>query len=140
MTSQVHCAGLQCGKETDSQLKCPICLKNGIIQIFCNETCYKNNYKAHKALHYKNDDDHSPYDPFPKFKYTGDLRPHYPLTPKREVPDDIPKPDWADNGLPIEEQRNDRLSSIPVYKKDEIKKIRKACMLGREVLDYCSGC
>ncbi len=139
MTVKVHCAGLQCGKETDSGLKCPICLKNGITQVFCDETCYKNNYKSHKAIHYKSDDDHSPYDPFPKFKYAGGLRPHYPLTPKREVPADIDKPDWAANGLPISEQRNDRASAIPVYKKDEIKKIRKACMLGREVLDIAAA-
>ncbi|CAL9738256.1 methionine aminopeptidase 1 [Monosporozyma servazzii] len=139
MNGKVHCAGLQCGKETESQLKCPICLKNGITQVFCDETCYKNNYKAHKAIHFKDDEDHSAYDPFPKFKYAGDLRPHYPLTPKREVPDDILKPEWAENGLPDSEQLNYQMNEILIYKKDEIKKIRKACMFGREILDIAAA-
>ncbi|AMD19037.1 HBR136Wp [Eremothecium sinecaudum] len=137
--SQGYCASLQCGKETDSSLKCPICLKQGIESVFCNESCYKGNYKAHKALHSKSDDDDSPYDPFLKFKYTGSLRAHYPLTPKRYVPPEIEKPDWAANGLPLSEQRNDRLNKIPIYTKDEIKKIRKACIAAREVLDIAAS-
>lgn len=138
---KVYCAGLQCGKETNSQLKCPICLKNGITSVFCNESCFKNNYKAHKAIHFKEGDTkgEETYDPFPKFKYTGDLRPHYPLTPKRPVPESIEKPDWWANGLPVSESVNDRLNKIIVYNKSDIKKIRKACMLGREVLDIAAA-
>ncbi|KAG0670010.1 Methionine aminopeptidase 1 [Maudiozyma exigua] len=138
---KVYCAGLQCGKETDSQLKCPICLKNGITSVFCNEDCYKNNYKAHKAIHFKEGDEtgEETYNPFPKFKFHGDLRPHYPLTPKRYVPEGIEKPDWAQDGLPVDEQKNDRTNEIPVYTKEEIKKIRKACILGREVLDIAAA-
>lgn len=135
--SKIYCAGSQCGKETSSSLKCPICLKVGIQATFCNEICYKNNYKAHKMIHPT--ENNEAYDPFPKFKYTGTLRATYPLTPKRYVPEDIPKPDWAANGLPISEQRNDRLNKIPTYSKDAIKKIRKACILGREVLDIAAA-
>ncbi|CCK67958.1 methionine aminopeptidase MAP1 KNAG_0A02690 [Huiozyma naganishii CBS 8797] len=135
----VHCAGLQCGKETASQLKCPVCLQNGLVQVFCDEDCYKSNYKAHKALHYRDNESRETYDPFPQFKYSGTLRAQYPLTPKREVPTSIEKPDWADDGMPVSEQQNDRLNKIPVYKKDEIKKIRKACILGREVLDIVAA-
>lgn len=135
--SKVYCSGLQCGKETDSSLKCPICLKAGIESTFCNESCYRNNYKAHKTVHPS--EKQEVYDPFPNFKYTGQLRASYPLTPKRYVPEDIPKPDWAANGLPIAEQRNDRLNKIAVYNKDAIKKIRKACMLAREVLDIAAA-
>lgn len=137
--SKVYCASLQCGKETDSLLKCPVCLKQGTTSIFCDESCYKSCYKSHKALHNKEDGLNDPYDPFPNFKYTGSLRPHYPLTPKRTVPEHIEKPDWYSNGLPISEQRNDRLNKIPIYTKDEIKKIRKACMLGREILDIAAA-
>lgn len=134
---KVYCAGSQCGKETQSSLKCPICLKSDVQSTFCNESCYKNNYKAHKAVHPTESGE--PYDPFPKFKYTGNLRATYPLAPKRYVPEDIPRPDWAANGLPISEQRNDRLNKIPTYGKDAIKKIRKACILGREVLDIAAA-
>lgn len=138
-----YCAGLQCGKETSSELKCPVCLKAGIDAYFCDESCFKDNYKSHKATHFKEGEDgtlsQDAYDPFPKFKYTGGVRPQYPLTPKRHVPEHIPKPDWAENGLPITEQRNDRMNKILIYKKDEIKKIRKACMMGREILDIAAA-
>ncbi|SCU96786.1 LAFA_0G08108g1_1 [Lachancea sp. 'fantastica'] len=132
------CSDLQCGSETTSGLKCPICLKQGIDQPFCDEGCYKNSYKAHKALHWK-DDKPSPYDPFPKFKYTGQLKAAYPLTPKRVVPKDIAAPEWAEDGLPELEQRNDTKNTIIVYSKEEIKRIRKACMLAREVLDITAA-
>lgn len=135
--SKRYCAGLQCGKETESNLKCPVCLKVGIDSPFCDESCYKDNYKSHKTVH--PNEERKSYDPFLKYKYTGSLRAAYPLTPKRPIPDHIPKPDWAANGMPISEQRNDRLNKIPVYSKDEIKKIRKACMLGREVLDEAAA-
>lgn len=140
---KTYCAGLQCGKETESALKCPICLKQGIKNsVFCDETCYKNNFKAHKALHYKESDDAEKkevYDPFPKFKYPGTVKAQYPLTPKRYVPESIKKPDWAANGLPVTEQRNDRIRKIIIYNKEQIKKIRKAAALGREILDIAAA-
>jgi len=33
------------------------------------------------------------------FKYTGTVRPHF-VTPRRWVPDDIPKPEYAVSGMP----------------------------------------
>ena len=39
------------------------------------------------------------HDPFPKFDYTGSLRPAYPLSPKRHVPEHIQRPDYADDGV-----------------------------------------
>ncbi|CDO94051.1 unnamed protein product [Kluyveromyces dobzhanskii CBS 2104] len=134
-----RCASLQCGKTTDSLLKCPICLKQGIESVFCEESCFKGGYKQHKALHSTDDGSADAYDPFSKFKYTGNLRAQYPLSPKREVPDDVVKPDWAENGMPVLEQKNDRLNKIPVYNKEQIKRIRKACALGREVLDVAAA-
>ena len=38
------------------------------------------------------------FDPFPGFKYTGYLRPVYPLSPPRHVPPEIPRPDYAKDG------------------------------------------
>ena len=41
----------------------------------------------------------SPYDPWAgKTRYTGALRPQYPLSPKRSIPDHIQKPDYALDG------------------------------------------
>ena len=38
------------------------------------------------------------YDPWPTFRYTGNLRAHYPQSEYRSVPKDIPRPDYADDG------------------------------------------
>jgi len=38
------------------------------------------------------------FNPFPKFNFSGDLRPHYPLSDKREIPPHIVKPDWWQDG------------------------------------------
>jgi hypothetical protein len=37
------------------------------------------------------------YNPFSSFSYTGAIRPRYPLSPKREVPEHIPRPEYADD-------------------------------------------
>jgi methionyl aminopeptidase len=44
------------------------------------------------------------FNPFPSFSFTGKLRPVYPLTPRRVVPDRIKLPDYAGNGIPKSEQ------------------------------------
>lgn len=38
------------------------------------------------------------YDPFKTFKYTGPLRAVYPLSPRRTVPKEIARPDYAETG------------------------------------------
>ena len=40
------------------------------------------------------------YNSFPSFGFSGVLRPVYPLSPKRVVPDHIPRPDYAEDGSP----------------------------------------
>lgn len=39
------------------------------------------------------------YNPFATFNFTGDLRPRYPLSSRRPVPDNIPKPDYIEDGM-----------------------------------------
>jgi methionyl aminopeptidase len=39
------------------------------------------------------------YNPFTGYSYTGTLRPAYPLSSTRKVPDHIPRPDYAEHGL-----------------------------------------
>ena len=38
------------------------------------------------------------FNPFGNFKFTGSVRPKYPLSPKRVVPDHIVRPDYAEDG------------------------------------------
>ena len=70
----------------------------------------------------------------PRFDYTGPLRPSY-VTPMRSVPADIAKPDYAASCIPFSEQRVKSSKHITVYTSSELSGIRRACRLGREVLD-----
>jgi hypothetical protein len=50
--------------------------------------------------------------PFPNFSFSGPLRPVYPLSPTRVMPDHIPRPDYAEDGslatlFPMTSQRTD---------------------------------
>ncbi|KAL6450291.1 MAP1 Methionine aminopeptidase 1 [Candida maltosa Xu316] len=132
------CAAPQCGKETQSALKCPVCLKDGISNVFCDQTCFRSSWSVHKSIH-KPEDGSEEYNPFPNFEYTGDLRPHYPLTPRRSVPKHIKLPDYAQHGKPISEIKNDRVGKIPVLTPKEIEKIKKVAKISREILDITAS-
>lgn len=73
---------------------------------------------------------------FRGFHFTGSLRP-YQKTPKRVVPDHIPRPDYADHpkGCSLSEMDDKKNLTIRVYTPEEIAGIREACRIGREVLD-----
>jgi hypothetical protein len=47
----------------------------------------------------------SSFNPFPNFGFSGPLRPIYPLSPTRVVPDHIPRPDYAEDGSPAVSSR-----------------------------------
>lgn len=131
------CSAPNCGKVTTSNLKCPICLKNGRNEYFCNSNCFRGSFAQHKAIHPK--EGCETYDPYPEYNYRGDLRPCFPLSPRREVPDNIVKPDYAQNGEPVSELKNDRTNKIKVLSGDEIVKMREVCKLGREILDLAGA-
>ncbi len=67
------------------------------------------------------------------------MRPFYPLTPRREVPDTIKKPDYALNGTPNSELLEARSNKIDPFNEQELKKYRTVCKLGREVLDAAAA-
>ncbi|KAH3683242.1 hypothetical protein WICPIJ_005770 [Wickerhamomyces pijperi] len=131
------CSAPDCGKETTSVLKCPLCLKQNVESFFCNQTCFKRSWGLHKVHHSKEGVDS--YDPSPNFTYSGSLRPAYPLSYTREIPAHITKPDYAANGVPVSEQVSDRTSKIPVNDADEIAKIKLVAQYGREILDAAAA-
>lgn len=79
------------------------------------------------------------FNPFPTFPFTGDLRPVYPLSPRREVPKTIQLPDYAKDGIPHSEQVFTGRHKIKILNQEEIEGMRKACRLGREVLDIAAA-
>ena len=53
----------------------------------------------------------------------------------RTIPNNISKPDYANTGVPHSELRARNVKQIPIYNSSDIVGIRRACKLGREVLD-----
>lgn len=78
------------------------------------------------------------YNPFPTFPFTGSLRPVYPLSPRRTVPDSIRHPDYAYDGIPRSEQKFVGRHNITILNKKEQEGMRKVCRLAREVLDIAA--
>ena len=79
------------------------------------------------------------FNPFPTYSYTGGMRPVYPLSPKRQVPDSIPKPDYFKDGISRSEQTFTGRTKIKQHDQKEIEAMRKVCRLSREVLDIAAA-
>ena len=88
------------------------------------------------------------FNPFPNYSFTGLVRPVYPLSPKRIVPDHIPRPDYAEDGSPaiilprLTSRLNTHFPGIPisemrragqpprVLSPEEQQKMRTVCRVG----------
>jgi len=75
---------------------------------------------------------------FDGFRFTGKLRPGV-VTPQVRVPAGIPKPDYADTGIPRSELAERGSNVIPVWTGKDVEKARRAGRLGREVLDVAAA-
>lgn len=133
-----------------SRLECPTCHKLGIQgSFFCGQDCFKADWKTHKLVHELATprqlllDDPSinkngTFNPFHGYRFSGSLRPVYPLSPPRTVPEHIPKPDYAEDGIPTSESR--RAGQPPrILSLEDQEKMRKVCKLAREVLDIAAS-
>ncbi|KAK0362659.1 Methionine aminopeptidase 1 [Friedmanniomyces endolithicus] len=159
------CSGEDCPNDAGA-LQCPTCQKIGKESYFCGQECFKRNWSTHKTAHkaqnsmlanlnltrpnmvsYPDADGH--FNPFPAYPFTGSLRPVYPLSPRRTVPDRVGKPDYAGNGIPASEQSNHEemlieeqtfaaKRKITILNKKEQDAMRKVCRFGREVLDIAA--
>ncbi len=166
-----QCASPGCHKVLETRLACPKCMQMGLPPTyFCSQECFKANYASHNKIHKiakqvmeakkaagnthrKTPPDGIACDPSEdihtklslpswasSYTFTGKLRPTL-LSPKRQVPGEIPRPDYANEmqGISMSEQR-DRANNkaIRVYGPKELdseKGLRHACAMGREVLD-----
>ncbi|KAG8968605.1 Methionine aminopeptidase 1 [Tulasnella sp. 419] len=80
------------------------------------------------------------FNPFPKFKFTGALRPVYPLSPKRLVPAHIARPDYADDPEGYPKSERTRAAQEPrILNAGEIEKMRTVARFGREILDLAAS-
>lgn len=78
------------------------------------------------------------YNPYPTYPYTGTLRPVYPLSPRRQLPDRIRHPDYAADGVPRSGQSLVGRNKIKILNEAEQRAMRKVCRLAREVLDIAA--
>ncbi|GBL94851.1 Methionine aminopeptidase 1 [Araneus ventricosus] len=124
--------------EKSAKLRCPTCIKLGISgSFFCSQECFKGNWDNHKQIHKKAKAVAvKPYNPWPDYEFSGKLRP-FPVTPKREVPDYILRPDYADHpqGVSLCETTLKGTTSIKILDEEEIEGVTLASKLAREVLD-----
>ncbi|GLA41949.1 methionine aminopeptidase 1 [Aspergillus niger] len=133
-----RCLGDGCDNEC-STLQCPTCLKLEIRgSFFCSQECFQRSWKIHKAIHRAKQT--ILYNPFPSFKFTGSLRPVYPLSERRTVPTTIQYPDYWQDGIPQSAQSfYDRRAKFTVLDKAGQDAMRKVCRLAREVLDIAAA-
>ncbi|EJD44034.1 methionine aminopeptidase [Auricularia subglabra TFB-10046 SS5] len=138
------CSSTNCPNgNPESKLKCPKCEKLGIIaSFFCSQECFKASWPTHKAVHQiaapAPTFADGAFDPFPNFGYSGSLRAHYPLSPRRTVPDHIPRPDYALDGKPKSEALREA-RELRVLSKELQDKMRVCSKLAREVLDIAGA-
>ena len=85
------------------------------------------------------DPDTGLFNPFPTYPFTGRIRPVYPLSPRRAVPDSIQKPDYAEDGMPKSERTYKARNQIVVLDEKGIAAMRKVAKIGREVLDIAAA-
>lgn len=114
-------------------LQCPNCLKRGKESYFCSQDCFKRSWPEHKAVHRGPVRGH--HNPFPKFSFTGSVIPVYPLSPRRELPPSIIRPDYAVDGNPRSEAKFLGRQTITILDRKGQEAMRRVCALAREVLD-----
>ncbi|KAL9093124.1 MAG: hypothetical protein Q9159_000483 [Coniocarpon cinnabarinum] len=85
------------------------------------------------------DPDTGHHNPFPGYSFSGPIRPVYPLSPKRTIPERIPHPEYARDGIPRSEQAFVRRNRIKQLDKTEQEGMRRVCRLAREVLDVAAS-
>ena len=95
-STQRACATPDCSKP--AAMQCPTCIKLGLEPTyFCSQTCFASFWKFHKLAHSKPKDGSASQSSI----YTGPLRPYpYSFKGKRNVPEEIKKPDYATTGQP----------------------------------------
>lgn len=130
-----------CGA-SEAPMLCPKCKELGLPpSFFCKQECFKASWKNHKDKHTQKPTcsllTMTP-QAMAMYQFTGGVRPGK-ITPKRGVPKGIARPDYADHpeGRSQTEEAERKERSVQ-HDAAMIEKMRRACKLGREVLNL--GC
>jgi len=156
MATKGSCALEGCGKPASQ--RCPNCIKLGLPDIFfCGKECFTKAWPTHKLLHTLLTSTPSSSsssgaagisfsspssgidERFAGFQFTGRLRPGK-VSPMRTVPPHIPRPDYADTGIPDSENQFKRgAMAIHVHTPEEVDIIREASKIARQALDLAGS-
>ncbi|CAL5226876.1 g9749 [Coccomyxa viridis] len=140
-SSDLACA--RCSKP--AKLQCPKCLELGLPKqpsAFCSQDCFKSAWSSHKQAHkpgphtwaFVTQKGRGRSFSLPPFDWTGSLRPML-VSPYREVPAGIPRPDYAETGIPYSEMESKQQSMVPIRTAKQIEGSRRACHIARTILD-----
>ncbi|KAJ7905461.1 peptidase M24, structural domain-containing protein [Mycena olivaceomarginata] len=140
--STASCQNSECPNgNPPSRLECPTCNKIGIRgSFFCGQECFKSGWYLfyHGWVQRLTVYSDGKYNPFPNYSFTGPMRPVYPLSPKRKIPDHIQLPDYVTDGIPKSEMR--AAGQPPrILNAEEIEKMRTVCRMSREILDIAAA-
>ncbi|XP_048636400.1 methionine aminopeptidase 1A [Brassica napus] len=157
-------ATLSCARcDKPALLQCPKCVELKLPRegaSFCTQDCFKAAWSSHKSVHVKAQlssianslpgDQNSDLvsqgwlycvrrgqgrtHKLPHFDWTGPLK-QYLISPKRFVPAEIEKPDWAIDGTPKIEPNSDLQHVVEIKTPEQIQRMRETCKIAREVLD-----
>eukprot|EP00882_Tetradesmus_deserticola_P013224 GHRQ01014021.1.p1 GENE.GHRQ01014021.1~~GHRQ01014021.1.p1 ORF type:complete len:383 (+),score=166.99 GHRQ01014021.1:1308-2456(+) len=150
MADQQH-GGLLCLRcEAPAQLQCPKCASMGLPKApYCSQDCFKQAWPEHKAVHksavsageawlFCTKRGKARSDTMPGYAWTGPLRPAR-IGPTRQVPEHIQRPDYAVTGIATAEQESKQQRAVAIRSAEEAAGIRRACRVGREVLDAAAA-
>jgi methionyl aminopeptidase len=122
--------------------------------VFCGKECFQTFWDTHKLVHKKAKEAAAAAGGtvvraggadastaaraalFENFRFTGRLRPGL-VSPQMRVPASVVKPDYADTGRPVSEDKRAG-SAVPILTPEELIIMREACAIGRTVLDIAA--
>jgi methionyl aminopeptidase len=84
------------------------------------------------------DANYAPIDKFKNYKFSGTLRPGK-VSPRRIIPPNVVRPDYADTGIPISEIKSRNSHTAEALNPEEIEAMRAVSKIGREVLDMAGA-
>ncbi|KJH52751.1 methionine aminopeptidase, type I [Dictyocaulus viviparus] len=136
------CEGWEC--EKPAKLRCPTCIKLGLKDsFFCDQVRHASRQigqliKINIRTQPRRTTHGLIFDKFLPdiLQFSGSIRPAR-VTPKRSVPQSIPRPDYAihPEGVSFEERKAKKNKDVKVLTDEEKDGLRLACRLGREVLN-----
>ncbi|KAK9918843.1 hypothetical protein WJX75_007458 [Coccomyxa subellipsoidea] len=137
-----------------AELQCPKCLELGLPKepsAFCSQECFKMAWAEHKHAHkpgphtwaYVTQRGRGRSFTLPSFAWSGPLRPER-VSPRREVPGSVPRPDYAETGQPFSEieSRQQSIAVRPGVTTEEIDRVVHEATIAAGAypspLNYCN--